>query len=134
MFTLSEKHITDYHTTGCTIFRGIIPTSLISDLRRVSDKAREIARAETGSQTQRLQPVGAFDLDLKPFQDYGELPELNDAIYRVLTPRHTHADTDRLGILLEPADYPWCINWHRDHRDHVPKDIFEREFREDWDR
>ena len=101
MFTLSEKHITDYHTTGCTIFRGIIPTSLISDLRRVSDKAREIARAETGSQTQRLQPVGAFDLDLKPFQDYGELLELNDAIYRVLTPCPPHADTDRLGILLE---------------------------------
>lgn len=134
MFTFSEKHITDYHTTGCTIFREILPLSLIADLRRVADRGRVIARDQKGSQTQRLQPVGAFDLDLQPFKDYGELPELNDAIQRVLTPRHTHADPDRLGILLEPTDHPWCTNWHRDFRDHVPTVVFESEFREDWDK
>ncbi len=134
MFTFSEKHLTDYHTTGCTVFREILPVSLLSDLRKVADRAREIAREQRGAQTQRLQPVGAYDLDRAPFKDYAELPELNDAIHRVLTPRHFHADTNRMGILIEPAEHPWCTNWHRDHRDHVPKEIFEAEFQEAWDR
>ena len=134
MFTFSEKHITDYHTTGCTIFREILPPSLITDLRRVADRARDVAREQKGSQTQRLQPVGSFDLDLQPIRDYGELSVLNDAIQRLLTPQHIHADPSRLGILLEPADHPWCTNWHRDWRDHMPVEVFEREFREDWDK
>ena len=87
MFTFSEKHITDYHRTGCTIFREILPPSLVTDLRRVADRARELARDEKGEQTQRHQPVGAYDLDLQPLRDYGELDVLNDAIQRVLTPR-----------------------------------------------
>lgn len=133
MFTFSEKHVTDYHTTGCTIFREILPPSLISDLRHVADRAREFAREEKGEQTQRLQPVSAYDLDLQPIKDYGELDVLNDAIQRVLTPRHVHADASRVGILLEPANHPWCTNWHRDWRDHVPPEVWEREFREEWD-
>ena len=133
-FTFSEKHITNYHTLGYTIFREILPTTLVGDLRRVTDRARILARAEKGRQTQRLQPIGAYDLDLQPFKDYGELPELNNAIHRVLTPRHYHADLNRMGVLLEPADHAWCTNWHRDWRDHMPKEVFESEFREDWDR
>lgn len=131
-FQFTEKHIADYHTLGYTIFHDIIPTTLLTDLRRVADKAREIARKVTGPQAQRLQPIAKYDLDQQPFKDYGELPELNDAIHRVLTPHHYHADLDRTGILLEPAEYPWCTDWHRDWRDHMPREVFESEFREEW--
>jgi ectoine hydroxylase-related dioxygenase (phytanoyl-CoA dioxygenase family) len=61
------------------------------------------------------------------------LAELNDAIHQLLTPAHFHADLDRTGVLLEPAEFPWCTDWHRDWRDHMPEEIFEAEFREDWD-
>ncbi|MBS14033.1 MAG: hypothetical protein CME19_20855 [Gemmatimonadetes bacterium] len=132
-FTFNDKHITDYHTLGYTVFESILPDSLLGDLRRVTDKAREIAYEVTGRQAQRLQPLANYDLDLQPLKDYGELPELNDAIHRVLTPNHYHADLTRTGVLLEPADHPWCTNWHRDWRDHMPEEIFESEFREDWD-
>ena len=133
-FTFTEKQITDYHTHGCTVFRAILPPSLIRDLRRVTERARELARAEKGPQTQRLQPVASYDLDRRPFRDYAELPALRDAIFRVLTPRHDHANLEILGILLEPAERPWCTDWHRDWRDHMPEEVFEAEFREDWDR
>ena len=131
-FQFIEKHIADYHTLGYTIFQDIIPTSLLTDLRRVADKAREIARKVTGPQAQRLQPIAKYDLDQQPFKNYGELPELNDAIHQVLTPHHYHNDLDRTGILLEPAEYPWCTDWHRDWRDHMPQEVFESEFREEW--
>ena len=30
-FIFSEKHISDFHTLGCTIFRAIVPPRLIDD-------------------------------------------------------------------------------------------------------
>ncbi|MBM3261976.1 MAG: hypothetical protein FJY97_00880 [candidate division Zixibacteria bacterium] len=118
-FTFSDEHIESYHRHGYAIFRQIFPESLLGDLRRVSDRAREIARERSGGQVQRLQPVGKFDIDQQPFIDYAELPPLNDAIHRLLTPRHYHADSDFMGILLEPAELPWCTAWHRDWRDNM---------------
>jgi ectoine hydroxylase-related dioxygenase (phytanoyl-CoA dioxygenase family) len=50
-----------------------------------------------------------------------------------LTPRHYHADLNRTGVLLKPAEFPWCTDWHRDWRDHMPEEIFNAEFREEWD-
>ncbi|MDP6041535.1 MAG: hypothetical protein QGG64_23510, partial [Candidatus Latescibacteria bacterium] len=100
---------------------------------RVTNKAREIAHEVTGPQAQRLQPIAKYDLDQQPFKDYGELSELNNAIHQVLTPRHYHADLERTGILLEPAEFPWCTDWHRDWRDHMPTDVFEDEFSEEWE-
>ncbi|MFT5366864.1 MAG: hypothetical protein ACI8V2_001814, partial [Candidatus Latescibacterota bacterium] len=132
-FHFSEKHIADYHIFGYTVFREILPASLIEDLRRETDKAREIAHEVTGLQAQRLQPLVKYDLNLQPFKDYGELPELNDAIHQVLTPNHYHADLERTGVLLEPAAFPWCTDWHRDWRDHMPEEVFEDAFREEWD-
>jgi hypothetical protein len=118
-FTFSERHIEEYHTLGYTVFRQILPPSLIRDLRRVTDQAREIARAKSGGQVQRLQPVARYDIDQQPFIDYAELPELLDAITRTLTPRHYHGDREMLGVLLEPRDLPWCTQWHRDWRDNI---------------
>ena len=127
-FQFSDAHISDYHTLGYTIFRGILPPSLIGDLRRSTDKAREVARQKHGAQAQRLQPLADYDVDLKPFHDYAALPPLKDAIARVLTPAHKHGTIEAhptkvtygLGVLLEPADMPWCTRWHRDWRDNIP--------------
>jgi hypothetical protein len=94
--------------------------SLIADLRRVTDRAREIAREKHGPQAQRLQPVFAYDLDPQPFEEFGELPPLRDAISRVLSPRHTFGTRALLGVLIEPAERPWCTKWHRDWRDNAP--------------
>jgi hypothetical protein len=118
-FTFSDQHIDDYHRNGYTVFRGIIPPHLIDDLRRVTDEARVIAREKHGPQCQRLQPVSAFEIDQQPFHDFRDLPELRDAVARVLTPQHDFGTPHMLGVLLEPADLPYCTWWHRDWRDNV---------------
>ncbi|MCZ6679248.1 MAG: hypothetical protein O7E52_18620 [Candidatus Poribacteria bacterium] len=119
-FKLSDEHIDLYSTQGYTVFRKIVPPSLISDLRRVTDTAREIARQHGGPQVQRLQPIARYELPQQPFIDYAELPELVDAIAALLTPRHRHGDRDHFGVLLEPAQMPYCTAWHRDWRDNIP--------------
>ena len=91
-FRLSDQHIEEFHMLGYTVFGKILPPSLVSDLRRVSDTAREIARERSGPQVQRLQPVGNFDLDQQPFIDYAELSDLVDAITKLLTPQHRHGN------------------------------------------
>ena len=60
------------------IFQGIVPPSLLTDLRREAEKARDLAHKLNGPQTQRIQPLSNYgdELDLKPFYDYTELPEL----------------------------------------------------------
>lgn len=116
LFTFSEQHITEYYHNGYTVFQSILPSSLVQDLRRVTGLAREIIREENGPQVQRLQPVRKYAdrLDMRPFQDYEELPELMDAYQRVLSPMHRLEGKARMGILFEPADQSWCTVWHRD--------------------
>jgi hypothetical protein len=119
-FIFSDRHLQEHQIHGYTVFRGIVPGSLVADLRRATDRARELARQAHGPQTQRLQPVGRYDLDLKPFRDYLELPELCDAVARLLSPRHTTGSVDTMGVLVEPAELAWCTKWHRDNRDNAP--------------
>jgi len=119
-YQFESRCIDEFHEFGYTVFRGILPASLIADLRRVTDNARGIARERSGPQAQRLQPVGSFDLDTDAFQDYADLPELIDAIARVLSPRHRHGNRKWFGVLFEPADLPYCTPWHRDWRDNMP--------------
>ena len=118
-FEFSDRHIETYQTRGYTVFEQILPATLIADLRRVTDQAREMARDEGGAQAQRLQPIANYDLEAQPFRDYADLPELVDALSRVLTPRHRHGDLEYLGVLFEPRDLPWATHWHRDWRDNV---------------
>lgn len=118
-FQFSEQHIEAYNSQGYTVFRAILPPSLIDDLRRVTDEARALAHEQYGPQAQRLQPVSAYAIDQQPFDDFRELPELRDAVARVLSPRHTYGTQDILGVLLEPAEQPYCTFWHRDWRDNV---------------
>jgi hypothetical protein len=117
-FRYSDLTREEYHRDGFTILRGLIPASLLSDLRRETDKAREIARAKYGPQTQRLQPVYAYDeLNHEPFRDFLSLPELAKTVEHVLSPQHTQSDI--MGVLLEPAEKPWAMNWHRDWGHHT---------------
>ena len=56
-FSLSEQHISDYYHYGCTVFGRILPTSLVADLRRSTEKGRVIAREKRGSQAQRREEL-----------------------------------------------------------------------------
>jgi hypothetical protein len=118
-YRLSDEQIESYHTHGYALFQGILPPSLIAALRRATDRAREIARERHGPQAQRLQPVAAHELDQRPFDDFRELPELREAIARLLSPQHTYGSPQILGVLIEPAELPYCTTWHRDWRDNT---------------
>jgi hypothetical protein len=98
--------------------RGVIPVSLLTDLRRQTDRAREIARKNSGPQSQRLQPVYKYEeLDQRPFRDFLDLPSLRAAVEGILGA--SHRASDNMGVLLEPAQDPWCTNWHRDVAHHI---------------
>ena len=43
-FRFSEEHIRDYHSLGFTVFHGVVPPSLVGELRRETDVGRERAR------------------------------------------------------------------------------------------
>ena len=118
-FRYSERHREEYVADGLTVLRGLIPASLLADLRRESDRALEIARREGGPQAQRLQPVYRYEgIDARPFRAFLDLPGLRETVEKVLG--EGRRPSDNMGILLEPAGLPWCTNWHRDWGHHVP--------------
>jgi hypothetical protein len=125
-FQYTDRHRIEYITDGFTILRGIIPASLLADLRTETDKAREIARRRSGPQAQRLQPVYAYDeLDSRRFRDFLDLPGMRASVAGILGPDHNQ--TDIMGVLLEPANEAWCTPWHRDwgyNAPHVDLDAF----------
>ncbi len=107
-----------YYSVGYTVLRGLIPASLLTDLRREADKGRELARRLNGPQCQRLQPVYAYeDLNHQPFRDFLNLHGLQEAREQILGGGHQISQI--MGILLEPAEKAWCTNWHRDWGHHV---------------
>jgi hypothetical protein len=112
-FHYTEQHRTEYSTDGVTILRGIIPATLLSDLRREAEKARAIARLEHGPRAQRLQPVWPYEgLDLQPFRDFLILPELRATVEEILGTEHR--PSDRMAVFLDPERDAWCTAWHRD--------------------
>src|SRR5687767_12610461 len=112
-FQFTNDLTAHYYTYGYAVFRRILPPSLVDDLRRVSDRAREIARATHGRQVQRLQPIWEHEgVELGPFWQFAELPELCAALAKLLSPRHIQGIP--YSILFEPADRPYTIGWHRD--------------------
>ena len=107
---------------GFTVARGIIPPQLVAKLLAACDAARAIARREIGPQAQRLQPVvWRDDLDQSAFEEYARLPAMVEAVSRIFSPQHRHAQrwyaNAPLGCLFEPAAEAWCTNGHRDWRD-----------------
>ncbi len=113
MFQYSDRLRTEYVLNGFTTLKGIIPPTLLSDLRRETDKARTIARAKSGPQAQRLQPVYAYEeIDARPFRNFLDLPGLRATVEGILGP--DHRPTEIMGVLLEPKEDAWCTHWHRD--------------------
>jgi hypothetical protein len=112
-FRSTEQHGIDYRTEGLTILRGLIPPALLTDLRRETEKAREIARLKHGPQAQRLQPVWTYDeLNLQRFRDFLDLPVLRATVEAILGPEHQ--PSERMAVFLEPERDAWCTAWHRD--------------------
>lgn len=121
-FQFSERHIEEYDRNGFTVFRGILPTALIDDLRRESERGIALARDRHGDKNaQRFQPVSAYEINHQPFEDFQNLPAIRESVTRVLgTEDWRPAGLDVLGVLIEPGDQPYSTQWHRDWRDNVP--------------
>jgi hypothetical protein len=112
-FRFTAQHHDEYRNDGLTILRGLIPPSLLADLRRETDTAREIARGRHGPQAQRLQPVWSYDgFDHQPFRDFLELSGLRDTVTGILGAEHR--PSERMAVFLEPERDAWCGAWHRD--------------------
>ena len=126
-FQFCDSMVNEYLSQGYLILRGIVPPSLLRDLRLEAEKARELAHKLNGPQTQRIQPLSTYgdDLDLRPFYDYCELSELRDAIARLLGKDYTHGHVDIMGLLVEPLERPWNVGWHRDGVVEVPPDAYD---------
>lgn len=120
MFQFSERHIEEYWTQGYTVLENVVPPSLINDLRRECDIGRDQVRLRDGRQAQRFHPGTTSDIDPKVFQDWCELPVVRDAIGRIIKMEHKSFGSEKLIVLIEPADEPWCTPWHRDWRDNIP--------------
>jgi ectoine hydroxylase-related dioxygenase (phytanoyl-CoA dioxygenase family) len=127
-FKFSNSLIEGYERDGYAVFREILPTSLIADLRRATDQGRELVR-KTGekdrqpvaNQIQRFQPIAKYDIDQKPFEAFRDLPELRDAVQRLLSPQHTYGNPRTyLGVFIEPQTTPYCTAWHQDWRHFHP--------------
>lgn len=120
-FKFCESMIHDYWRDGYMVFRRILPASLLRDLRPEADKIRALAHELHGPQAQRLQPICKYadKINQKPFEDYAQLPELCDAIQRLLGPAvpgavYRHTTPGVLGVLVEPTERPRHHGWHRD--------------------
>lgn len=123
-FRCTDQHVADFHHHGWTVFRGVIPPTLVADLRRACAVGADQVRVARGPDIQRFQPVGACAVDHGPFRDYLALPALVDAIRAVLSPAHAMAGLDLMGVLIEPSARPWCTGWHRDYvRPGWPDDV-----------
>lgn len=123
MFRFCNSMCTDYWQQGYVVFRRILPATLLRDLRPEADKCRALAHELAGPGAQRLQPVVKYadKINLKPFQDYADLPELRDAVQKLIGPAapgcnftHTSIGMKMLGVLVEPTHRPRVLGWHRD--------------------
>ena len=130
-FHFDDRMIHDYWQHGYVVFRGVVPASLVRDLRREIDKIRAHVHATLNSQTQRLQPVVNYPevCDAAPFQAYSELPELADAVTRLLGPDYRHSCLRVIGVLVEPSGHSYHHGWHRDGLVEVPTDARDERLR-----
>jgi hypothetical protein len=129
-FALTGRHVDEYHTLGYTVFESIVPPPLVHALREACEELRDEARRQGGPQAQRLTKIIGTSVDPAPFEAYSGLPGVHAALEALIGPgtRHgTHmfwsAEQAEYhaghGVLIEPAERPYCINWHRDWRDNV---------------
>lgn len=113
-----DEHADSFRKLGYCVLPRVVPPTLLGELRRTSDRAREIARQIRGPNAQRLQPLSAHlePAAMRPLDDLYALTELRDAVAYVLAAPHAFT-TERMGILFEPSNKSWTTHWHRDARD-----------------
>jgi len=133
---VTEEDRQKYRQAGYHIIPKVIPASLLKDLRREAAKAQEIARRIDGPRAQRLSVLRNHpdELDLKAFQDFDEIEGLQPAIQDLLTPEHFLQPTAEATILFGPRDRPWSTEWHRDFRDHIEEEPWEKHLAKDWEK
>lgn len=133
-FRITEEDVRQYREQGYFVIRGVIPASLLGDLRREARKARELAYRLHGPQSQRLSPLGDHTaaLDLAPFRDFNAIAGLHEAVRQLTSPRHVLGTVENITILFQPRDRPWSTEWHRDWRDHVLEAEFQAEVGDAW--
>ncbi|MBT4137589.1 MAG: hypothetical protein HOE48_06715 [Candidatus Latescibacteria bacterium] len=124
-FEFEDWMVNHYWSNGYMVLRQIIPGSLLRDLRNAADRARALAYRIKGPQTQRIQPLVTYadDLDLQPFYNYCELPELVDAIHKLMGPEYRHHNINNMGLLVDPDGHSWNQGWHRDAVVEVPEPV-----------
>ncbi|NRA36526.1 MAG: phytanoyl-CoA dioxygenase family protein [Planctomycetes bacterium] len=137
-FKVSDQHFKEYHENGFTVFRNLIPASLLTDLRVMADEGLKLVHEIWGPQFQRLQPI-VKHIDCTAYFELLDLPELNQAAEYILgdqvsVGRPPNGDDPSCGILYNPKNQPYCTQWHRDWRDnHAGLDIdIWRERQLDW--
>jgi len=120
-FRITEEDVRNYRELGYHVIRGVIPASLLHDLRREARKARDVAYRLSGPQAQRLQPLKdhAGEFDLRVFQRFNAIEGLAEAVQALTSPRHQLRPMEDSCLLLQPRDRPWSTEWHHDWRDHV---------------
>lgn len=131
MFKFSDQHLEEYTTLGYTVFRDIVPPKLVDELRRECDRGAEIQRERTNPNAQRFQPIAAFPIDQRPFEEFQNLESIRDAVSRIVQSTWEPSGLDVMGVLLEPREQAWCMGWHRDWRDNVPGmdvELWERDY------
>jgi len=139
-FRLTERHIEQYYKDGYTVFESLISPSLLHELRAMAERGRAIHWAKPGMTHQRLSPIQKYDIGLDAFHEMAHLPELQEALLKLLGPDVSFVYTDKknlttdASILYEPRNDVWCTNWHRDQRDNIAgMDVFKWEARLlDW--
>ena len=120
MFQFSERHIEEYQTLGYTVFRGIVPATLIEDLRRQCDLGARLGREADGPNAQRFVPRAIEGIDLQPFRDFLELPDIRESVAKVLPSEVISSTVESMfSVLIEPSEFAYCTQWHRDWRDNV---------------
>lgn len=126
-FHYCDSFYNQYRSLGYVVFRDVIPHSLLQEMRVQADKARDLAHTKNGAQAQRIQPLDRYadEIDVKPFQAYGELDHLRDAVEKVLGGPTTYCHTHIMGFLTEPTEHPWTIGWHRDGVVEVPQAAYD---------
>lgn len=129
-FVLTERHKREYAQLGYTVFEACLPPPLIDTLRGACEELRDEARRQTGPQAQRLTKIIGTTVDAAPFDAYTQLPSLKAAFKELISEECEHGshlfwtpEQEEYhaghGVLIEPAESPYCTVWHRDWRDNV---------------
>jgi hypothetical protein len=139
LFVWQDSFKGDFHARGFVVLRGIIPASLVAELRIAADELRDLAHHDSDPQAQTTQTLDRYadHADLAPFARYLEVDEIHEAISRLLGPGFRYDGLDRIRLLIEPLDHPWQIGWHRDRVAEVPAEARDPRFRsfltQHWD-